>query len=472
MLRPFLLMSLIVAINPFTAASAEQNTLNVADAESTTVTLYRDRALIHQHFNRQLSANLSANSALDINGIPTNGMDGSLNVEFRKDDQVIRPESIVWYQGGLDRDNYYRHQIGKPVDVYGSGLSTPQSGKLLTFDNGVGLVAGNNGRQYFVDYHDSQGLRMIAQEAPENQGQYLNGYRVNFGQQTTRGALTISYVTPSLSYNSHYRLNLNEANDNSGRIKSNRNPVKAQLSLTALLSNASSMNIGKADVRLVAGDSTMSFSPMMMRNVEFVIANDAGNAAERVGEVLLTPLPKKMALPANSRQLVNLSSESLTMEQYYILDNYSQNGSGNRLNAERPTVFWRFKAPVDLTPAPVRIYETDASGAEIIGAQSMMPKATDGETVWLPAGEALAVRVERSGAEMAQQDDKTRMVKWTVTVSNDRKETSTLLLRERNAGLVKLSEVKGAVVENTSQLKFEVPAGSRKTITYVATYQR
>ncbi|WP_299726555.1 hypothetical protein [uncultured Endozoicomonas sp.] len=462
MFRPSLcILSCLFFFSEVTIGSeVVEGRLNVSEAKASTVTLYRDKAFIAQTFNKLPNQQ----GVLELAGLPMNRQNGSLCLEYRDGNHVIRPDTITWYLGGLDRDNYYRKLVGKTVEVFGSGLNVSVQGKLITFQNGVGLVEGNNGRQYFVDYQDPQGLRVLSREPSETQGKYLKYHTANFGQQKTAGKLHLSYITPLLSYESHYRLSVNA---------SNSAPQTGQLLMKALLSNSSSIDFSNAEIRLVAGDA--STAPGMYRKAQMMeasMAADFTNPSERVGEVLVTPLPKQTALPANSRELINLLAKTLTLEKYYILDTYGRNGGRGALMAERPIQYWRFKAPVDLPPAPLRMYDKDSSGVEVIGGQSWMPKATAGEDVWLPIAEALAVRVERSRVEVQQKGDKELQVKWDVKVFNDQKQSVTLLLRERDANLLKLSDVKGAVLDKHNQLKLEVPAGSRKIASYIAIFRR
>ena len=373
---------------------------------------------------------------------------------------VHRPEEISWYQGGLDRDNYYRNLIGKSVEVFGGGLNVAIQGKLISYQQGVGLVEGSNGRQYFIDYHDPQGLRMLSRDSTDTQGKYLKYLTADFGSQSVSGALNLSYITPLLNYDSHYRLTL--LSENQGR-----------LDLKALLANSSNINFSKVRIRLVAGgEGGVPGYYRKNRMMEASAVADAGEYGERVGEVLMTTLPKDTVLPANSKQLLDLFSETLHLEKLYTLDVYGRSTGGRTSMAERPKLTWKFEAPVDLPPAPVRLYESDSDGSYIIGGNSWLPKTTTGDTTWLTMGEALAVRVERSRVDVEQKSDKELVVKWQATVSNDQNETITLLLRERDPNLLKLESIKDAILEKPDQIKVEVPAGTRKTIHYTGKYRR
>ncbi|WP_257296127.1 hypothetical protein [Endozoicomonas sp. YOMI1] len=441
-----------------TRASGESlpGKLNVEQPQSTVVTLYSDKALISQIFNSRPDAQ----GTLEISGLPINRLDGSLNLEYIDGDTVFRPEDVFWYQGGLDRDNYYRNLVGKNVELFGGGLNVAILGKLVSYQQGIGLVEGNNGRQYFIDYHDPQGLRMLSLASSETQGENLKYVKADFGQQPVSGPLRLSYITPQLSYDSHYRLTL--LSHNQGRLE-----------LKTLLTNSANINFDQATIRLVAGGEggVPGFS-QKSRMLEASLVTDAGDFAERVGEVLLTTLPKGTVLPANSRQLMDLFSEALHLEKLYTLDVYGRSTGGRTSTAERPRLTWKFEAPLDLPPAQVRLYEQDPDGGYIISGHSWLPKTTAGDNAWLTMGEALAVRVERTRIDVEQKSVKELVVQWQATVSNDQQDSITLLIRERDANLIKLDSVKGATLEKPDQLRIEVAAGTRKAIHFTAKYRR
>lgn len=457
MFKPSLLVLIISGLVTISAqGSTPQGKLNVNQAQSTIVTLYSDKALISQDFKKQPDEK----GNLEISGLPVNRLDGSLNLEYIDGETVQRPEEISWYQGGLDRDNYYRNLVGKTVEVVGGGLNVAIQGKLVSYQQGIGLVEGNNARQYFIDYHDPQGLRMLSRDSADTQGKYLKYLTAKFGKHPASGNLKLSYITPLLSYDSHYRLTL--LSENQGR-----------LDLKALLANSSTINFSNAKIRLVAGgEGGVPGYYRKNRMMEASVVADAGEYGERVGEVLMTTLPEDTVLPANSKQLLDLFSETLHLEKLYTLDVYGRSTGGRTSMAERPRLTWKFEAPVDLPPAPVRLYESDTDGSYIIGGNSWLSKTTAGDTAWLTMGEALAVRVERSRIDVEQKSDKELVVKWQATVSNDQKDTITLLLRERDPNLLKLESIKGAILEKPDQIRVEVSAGTQKTIHYTGKYRR
>lgn len=430
--------------------------LNVEQPQSTMVTLYSDKALISQTFNSRPNKK----GRLEISGLPIDRLDGSLYLEYIDGETIYQPEEIFWYQGGLDRDNYYRNLVGKNVEVFGGGLNVAIQGRLVSYQQGIGLVEGNNGRQYFIDYHDPQGLRVLSRATLGNQDKNLQYLMADFGQQPVSGPLKLSYITPQLSYDSHYRLTL--LPQNHGRLE-----------LKTLLTNSSNINFNQARIRLVAGgEGGVAGIYQKSRMLEASVESDAGSYGERVGEVLLTTLPKGTVLPANSRQLMDLFSEALHLEKFYTLDIYGLSTSGRTSIVERPRLTWKFEAPLDLPPAELRLYEQDPEGGYIISGHSWLPRTTAGDNTWLTMGEALAVRVERTRLDVEQKSGNELVVKWQATVSNDQQDSITLLIRERDANLIKLDSVKGATLEKPDQLSVEVAAGTGKTVHFTAKYRR
>ena len=453
-----LLLILLMSGFMITRVSGESlpGRLNVEQPQSTVVTLYSDKALVSQRFN----ARPDGQGGLKIAGLPINRLDGSLNLEYIDGDTVYRPEDVFWHQGGLDRDNYYRNLVGKNVELFGGGLNVAIQGILVSYQQGIGLVEGNNGRQYLIDYHDPQGLRILSLTASEIQGENLQYVKADFGQQPVSGPLKLSYITPQLSYDSHYQLTL--FSHNQGRLE-----------LKTLLTNSASINFDQATIRLVAGgEGGVPEFYQKSRMLKASAMPDTVDYGERVGEVLLTTLPKGTVLPANSRQLMDLFSEALHLEKLYTLDVYGRSTGGRTSTAERPRLTWKFEAPLDLPPAQVRMYEQDLDGGYIISGHSWLPKTTAGDNAWLTMGEALAVRVERTRFDVEQKSDKELVVKWQATVSNDQQDSITLLLRERDSNLIKLDSVQGATLEKPDLLRVEVAAGTRKTIHFTAKYRR
>ncbi|WP_257267047.1 hypothetical protein [Endozoicomonas sp. ONNA2] len=450
---------LVLLVSGFLVTRASGETLpgrlNVAQPQSTVVTLYSDKALISQTFN----ARPDGQGRLAIAGLPINWLDGSLNLEYIDAETVYRPADVFWYQGGLDRDNYYRNLVGKNVELIGGGLNVAIQGKLVSYQQGIGLVEGNNGRQYFIDYHDPQGLRILSRAVTEGLGENLKYVQADFGRQPVSGPLKLSYITPQLSYDSHYRLTL--LSHNQGR-----------LALKTLITNSSSVSYEQATIRLVAGgEGSVPGFYRKSRMPEASIMADAGDYAERVGEVLLTTLPKDTVLPANSRQLMDLFSEALHLEKLYTLDVYGRSTGGRTFMAERPRLTWKFVAPLDLPPAQVRMYESDPDGGYIISGHSWLSKTTAGDNAWLTMGEALAVRVERNRLDVEQKSVKELLVKWQATVSNDQKDSISLLIRERDPNLIKIDSVKGATLEKPDLLRVEVAGDTSKTIHFTAKYR-
>lgn len=428
--------------------------LNVNQAKSTVVTLFTDKALISQNFDIRPDET----GRLEIAGLSINQLDGSLNLEYIDGETIHRPEQVLWYQGGLDRENYYRSLVGKEVEVFGGGLNTAIVGTLVSYQQGIGLVEGSNHRQYFIDYHDPQGLRILSLEPLQGQDKSLNYLIANFGQQSANGALRLSYITPLLNYDSHYRLTL--LSDHQGRLE-----------LKALLANSSGTHFNDARIRLVSGgEGGVPGFFLKTRRPEVSMA-DAVEYGERVGEVLLTTLPEDTALLAHSKQLLDLFSKTVHLEKLYTLEIYGRSTGGRASMTLRPRLTWLFAAPLDLSPALVRTYESDPDGGYVISGHSRLAKTTVGDTARITMDEALAVRVEFSRLDAEQKGLKELLVKWQATVFNDQQENITLLLTERDSNLLRLESVTGGILEEPDQIRVEVAAGAKTAIEFTARYR-
>ena len=405
--------------------------LDVNQADSTTVNLYRDRALVVQHFKRSPDEQ----GRLPITGLPTDSLNSSLSLAYG--DNAMLPKRITWPRTESNRDGYYHALVGKQVEVLGYGRTV--AGKLLNYHMGTGWVIDDNKRQYFVDLNDPRGLRMQALE-PVRQEKYPTAY---FEEQPDNQALTLSYITSQLNFQSHYRLTLSSAN-------------RGQLTLKALLSNGSNLDFTHAAIRLIANDeSVRRFSVMSMAEAVPLGGSDYGH---RVSEVLLTTL--KTGLAANSTQLIDLVAANVAIEKQYIIDVYSRENLD-----QRPRLALKFTAPVDLPAAEVSVYEQNVTGAAIISGDAWLAKTARNETASILLNEALTVGLERR-----RTGQKADQIQWQAMVSNDQQEPVTLYINERDASLLKLEKQPGVKLNGLGQIQVEVAAGARQTIKYTAIY--
>lgn len=438
-------------------ATDQNPVINTATAQFTQLTVYNDNALVRQQFELDdLSEGL-----ITLQGLSSDWMADSLELDFRNDSGTYHPAKIWWYRGGLDRDALYRKLIGKPVELMGGGLAVTVQGTLLTYDRGMALVQGSNGRQYLIDLQDPQGFRVVARDQVFDEIDYQSQLKADFASQVPSGKLRLVYATPSIRYSSYYRLTLEKDSE-------------ARLELNALLSNNTDTAFNDVKVRLVSGDAS-ALSGFARKEMMMDAAPQAGSVSygERVGEVLVSTLPGDTSLPAYSSQQVSLYNENqLNLERLYLLEVYGRSFGGRGPTLERPRLSYRFKVKDDLPAGPVRLFEEGPDGGLVISGNAWMPRTTAGDMARLTMGEAQAVRVERHRVDSQQKSNNELFVQWRTTVYNDRKDDVVLLLADRDRNLLKLDNVAGAGLDDNFVIRIHVPAESKKTISYSSQYSR
>ncbi|MGI9280635.1 MAG: hypothetical protein ACR2PX_13590 [Endozoicomonas sp.] len=439
-------------------ADEQVGRVEVSHAKSTSLTLYPDRTLVRQEFK----VIPGPEGTLIVEGMAHDWEDDSLELEYRKGKLGEVPDSLTWQRGGLDRDRLYRRLVGKSVELMGGGLNVPVQGVMLSYDSGMGLIQGSNGRQYLVDWNDPEGIRLAAREQVFLEKDYQTRLMARFPDLDGTDQLRLSYITPSIRYSSHYRMTLLDDG-------------KARIELTALLNNNTETDYSKADIKLVAGDMgrlNVGYARKMVM-MDAAAGASPNQESQRVGEVMVTPLPKdKTKLTPFSWQQVTLyKDDQLTLDQYYQLDVYGRSYSGRGSDLERPRLNYRFKAERDLPAGQVKILESTRDGTVIISGNATIPQTTKGDYARLAMGEALAVRVERKRLDN-QQREKELISRWQATVFNDRDEEVIMMLTDRDRSLLKLENVTGGEVEQTHTIKVKVPAKDKKVISYTSIYSK
>ncbi len=430
--------------------------LQLDSAVSSEITFYPDKALVKQGF----TVLPGTDGSLIIEGFGNDWQENSLELEYVDGNTSTYPEKIWWRRGGLDRDSLYNKLVGKSVELVGGGLNVPVQGELLVYDAGVALVQGNNGRQYVVDWNDSQGFRLAAREPVFTEKDYIARLTADFGQQKPKGALQLSYLTSSLRYSSQYRL-------------TQEKDGKARMERHIILINDSPLSYKGATVRLVSGD----ISPTPVRYARTASLDAANYAApeqvdERVGEVLVTQLPEPTRLKSHSSlQMTQYKQDNIQFEKLYVLDVYGRSYGGRAPSLERPRLVLSFKADADLPSGRVDMYERDKDGSTLLSGGAWLPETIKGDRARLTMGEALAVRVERTKLDSQQKADELH-IRWQTTIHNDRNEAITFMLTDRDRSLLKLADIQGGKQEGTSTIKVKVPAKGQKKVTFLASYGR
>ncbi|WP_263079305.1 hypothetical protein [Endozoicomonas sp. Mp262] len=446
-----------VSLNATASAPVEPGVLELDKAVRSDITLYTDKALVRQVFN----AKPNADGILTLEGIGSNWREDSLELEYSDDHQPVFPEKIWWRRGGLDRDSLYSKLVGKAVELVGGGLNVPVQGELLVYDNGVALVQGHNGRQYVVDWNDSQGIRLASKEPVFTEKDYIARLTADFGKQATKGSLQMSYLTPSLRYSSQYRLT-REAGG------------MARLERHIILMNDSNVDYKKSTVRLVAGDMNTTMASHSRKHMMLDAAAPAQaeeSSEQRVGEILVTKLPEPVRLKRHSSLQLTHYKQDIDFEKFYMLDIYGRSYGGRAPSMERPRLVLAFKAEADLASGRVEMYEKDKEGFALQTGGAWLPETIKGDWAKLTMGEALAVRVERNKIDSQQKGDELH-IRWQATIHNGGNDMITFRLSDRDRSLLKLSDVQGGKLRDTSTIQVSVPANSKKKITYSAVYGR
>ena len=449
----------LCAAGPVVFADEPAGEVDISTAKTTSLMLYQDQALVR----KTLTAQPDEHGELRIIGMPDDWRYDSLELDYPLPSGSVAPLQLSWQPGGLNRDALYRQLVGKSVELLGGGLNVPVQGTLLSYRSGLALVQGTNGRQYLVDWDDPQGIRVAGRDplATDLRSQsYISAvFKTEQLPQLADKPLRLSYVTPLLHYSSHYRLTLAENG-------------KARIELNGLLTNSTNFSYEQADIRLISGDigrrSIYGRGKQVMMEAAPATADPGGG--ERVGEMLVQRLPEGVQLPAFSNQQVSLMRQDpLQLEKIYILDVYGRSFTGRNAVLERPRLSYRFKADMDLPAAVIKLYEEASDGTMIISGESWLSQTTRGDYAHLNLREAQAVRIERSLTD-SQQQDKVLVSQWNVMLMNDQDEAVTVVLVDRDSGLMKISEVKGATLEGKRNLKVQVPAKGKTRIGYHVRY--
>ncbi|OED45700.1 hypothetical protein ACH42_04775 [Endozoicomonas sp. (ex Bugula neritina AB1)] len=455
--RSFLMLALSVSGFCMASSETQKATVSVNDADSTLLTIYPDNTLVRQQF----TVSSSDDGIIKIKGMPSDWLEDSLEVDYRDKTISQLPEKLWWYRGGLDRDMLYRKLVGKGVELVGGGLNASVQGTMLTYDKGMALVQGSNGRQYLVDLQESQGFQIAARETVFIEQDYKPVLNAEFISKTVSGKLRLAYSTPSIRYNSHYRLTLEQKD-------------KARLELKALLSNNTDTDYSNARVRLVSGDSgSVSDYGRKGMMLDATAGKVQSHYGERIGEVLVTTLPDTTTLPAHSSQQISLYSENyLSLEKLYALDIYGRSYGGRGQALERPRLTYRFKVTGDLPAGQVRMFQEGPDGSLVVSGSSWMSQTTSGDMARLTMGEALAVRIERVRIDSQKNANNELSVQWQVTVYNDQSDEITVLLSDLDRNLLKIDNVRNAELDSSSALRVSVPAGKKRIINYSSRYSR
>ncbi len=449
----------LVAASVLSVAMAQASStglVNLRDVQSSQLSIYSDRALV----NQMLDIAPNDKGQITLTGISKHWLQNSIEMELKIGGQWHSPESLTWKQGGLERERLYHNLVGKQVELIGGGLNVSVQGILASYDSGLGLVQGTNGRQYLVDWSDPQGIRLAAREESYLATNFQPSLMGRFATNSDTGSLRLSYISSGLRYSNQYRMTIN---DNKS----------ARMELTSLLFNDSAIDYSDSKMYLISGDTGQSpinrqFDGEMMA----LKSSRAGSEPIREGEMLVTSMPAGTRLKPHSMEQVSLyKNDQLKLEKLYQYNFYGRSFRGGQEQKEKPSLSYRFKAERDFPEGSVRIYNKTDAGALLISGESYIPRTIKGDPVVIPVGQALAVRLKRNLVSQQQNANKITS-SWQMTVENDNKEAIKLLLVDRDYSLVSISDIEGAEKESRNTLVVTVPAGSEKTIRFEVNYSK
>lgn len=449
-----LLINLLLCLP--TTAAGDTGRLNLANADSNEITLYTNKALVTQTFIELPDKK----GKLVLEGFDSNWQESAFLLQYTSANKRYFPERIWWHNDTLNRDSLYAKLVGHSVELAGATINEPVQGKLLAYNTGVGLVQGNDKRQYIVDLNDAQGIRLTFDEAIFKQQDYTNLITAEFGEQNPQGALTLTYISPLLHYTSLYRLTREDKN-------------QSRLERLLTLKNTSDIDYQNATISLVAGDINESPRLKLERSQLAAMSNgQPGPVDQRVGELLVTPLNNTWSLQAHtSAQITQFKQENIKFDEHYLLEVYGGAYRNGPATLENPRLVLHFEAKADLAAGQVEVFEQNKDGTNLQSGNAQLAATIKGDQARLLLGKALTVRVDREKTT-SQQSGNELQIAWKTTVHNDRQSPITFILDDRQHNLIQITNVQGGSLKGNSRIEVKVPAKGKKIIRYRTAYGR
>ena len=458
----------VFALSVSMAQASSTGLISQKDVRSSQLSIYSDQTLVEQVF----SVKPSEAGQVVLTGIGEHWQQNSIEMELDQNNQWLSPERLTWKRGGLERERLYHSLVGKQVELIGGGLNVSVQGTLVSYDNGLGLVQGINGRQYLIDWSDPQGIRLAAREEAYLAGDFQPSLTAQFANAGEAGTLRLSYITSGLRYSNQYRMTIsNKAR--SGKASSGK--TTASLELSSLLFNDSAVDYSGASMYLVSGDTGRSTIGrpqnadvmMMMRS-----SSSGESTPERYSEMLVTAMPEGTSLKPHSMEQVSLyKNQQLSIEKVYQYDFYGRSFRGGQSQKEKPRLSYFFKAERDLPEGRISIYEETPQGVLLVSGESFVPRTLKSDPVSIPVGQALAVRLQRELVRQ-EQSHKKMTSHWKIRVENDNETEIKLLLIDKDYSLSAISNIEGAVRENLNTLVVSVPANSEQVVSFESSYSK
>ena len=447
-----LFLFLLVMFNVFSISYAEKKevvgNVSLKDAVSMGLVLYHDKGVVRQKF----SMRPDANGQVILNGMMNKMEEGSLHVYFQGPEGKVIADQVWWHNNGLNRNSLYGRLVGKPVELVGGGLNASVSGEMLAYDSGIALVQGSNGRQYVVDWMDSQGFRLAAREKLFAESDYSTRVNVLFKTPVIGDDLRVSYATPLLKYTMNYKVTISSDDT-------------MDLVLSAVLINDGPWDFPEVPVELISKNSyTTPDEPKIFMSERFGVENEV--IKKKNGGMLVMPLKVTAPIRVNtSSEILMYAKEKIPVEKRYILNVSKKTHS--RV-PERPKKLYRFRVGSDLPEAKVKVFEND-EGRIYLAGDGLLEQSNRGDMVQFSVGDTLDAWVERKVLR-SDREDTTKIDYWQAVVHNNSKKNIVVFLKNTSGNLVRLGGVKGGRLESATSIRVDVVAGKSTTVTYSTSY--
>jgi hypothetical protein len=269
-----------------------------------------------------------------------------------------------------------------------TGAETRERARVLAANGGVVLQIGE---RIEVLRDDGLPVRVIFDRVPENLRARPTLSVTVESERAGRRPLTLTYLTPSMSWQADYVALFDEA--------ANRMDVQGWITLT----NNTGTSFRNADTMLVAGSvgqeqpERYPVYQRQQRPPQVRSAGTEGADRERVGDFYLYPLPERTTIAnQQTKQVSFLDARAAPTTRGYEYRNEWLHGTDQPESANSVLHFSssRDQGIGDALPAgTVRVYQRDARGNPQFVGESPIPHTPMGSRIGLTTGQAFDVKV-------------------------------------------------------------------------------
>ncbi|MBU2711346.1 DUF4139 domain-containing protein [Zooshikella harenae] len=458
-LKPLACISSVLVMSPL--GVADTLSLNAAeDAEHTALTLYPNTALIEQGFSKSIKQGAQT---IVLQNISDQVLLDSLTIHGQG-----HVKSVQLTRQPLTYDQLMKSVMGKSVSVYQAGnyLSSSRQGRLLAYENKLGIVSVADGEHLIVDLRDPNGLRIALPQDTLPNANFTPQLMAQWqGKDTTQQA-KVRYLTTGLSYSNHYAIAIEPKQK------------KLDITVNTILANKTRTEFNQAEVTLAAGDlGVPARSPQLKgrARMEMAMADAVGAAPpEALGELNFYHFKQAFDIPAHSEQQLTLLSEKDVAYQRHYEHLFYSSPFNRQVSSEheRPVTLYEFTTESDLPSGDVRVFQQDSRGRSQWIGQSSISDTAAGQKVKLQLGESFDIDIQRKKQDVQQIDKNTLQVDWQVEIQNSKTEEVSLVLADQDASLLSISSVKGAETIGHNRMQVVLPAKGTVSVTYRSTHRR